>query len=141
MVIKEEILNQENEFITICKNHMVKYLYAFGSSTNNKFDFQKSDIDLLVEIEDPDPIERGKKLISLWDTFEQFFQRKVDLLTYSSIRNPYLRNNIDSTKILLYDKEITEIVERKRVENEKVEKRNSIVGKKYSSSNFKYFQS
>ncbi len=109
MVIKEEILNQENEFITICKNHMVKYLYAFGSSTTDKFDFKNSDIDLLVEIEDPDPIERGEKLISLWDNFEQFFHRKVDLLTYASIRNPHLRNNINSTKILLYEGDGTEI--------------------------------
>ena len=39
----------------------------------------------------------------LWDTFEVFFHRKVDLLTDSSIRNPYLRKSIDSTKILIYD--------------------------------------
>jgi len=56
-----------------------------------------------VEIDDADPIERGEKLISLWDSFEQFFHRKVDLLTDSSIHNPYLRKSIDSTKILIYD--------------------------------------
>jgi predicted nucleotidyltransferase len=48
-------------------------LYAFGSSTTDKFDKEKSDIDLLVEIDATDPIERGEKLISLWDTFELFF--------------------------------------------------------------------
>lgn len=63
----------------------------------------KYDIDLLVEIDDSDPIEKGEKLISLWDTFEDFFHRKVDLLTDSSIRNPFLRKRIDSTKILIYD--------------------------------------
>jgi predicted nucleotidyltransferase len=39
----------------------------------------------------------------LWDKFESFFQRKVDLLTYSSIRNPILRKSIDSSKTLIYD--------------------------------------
>ncbi|MDY0343858.1 MAG: hypothetical protein RBR28_09815 [Lentimicrobium sp.] len=54
------------------------------------FDAEKSDIDLLVEIEATDLLEKGEKLISFWDNFEIFFHRKVDLLIESSIRNPYL---------------------------------------------------
>lgn len=103
MIIKDEILRKNADFKTLCQKHKVKYLYAFGSSTTDKFDFNKSDIDLLVEIDDNDPIERGEKLMSLWDTFETFFNRRVDLLTESSIRNPFLRKSIDSTKILIYD--------------------------------------
>lgn len=103
MIIKEQILNRQIEFKSLCQEHKVKYLYAFGSSTNDSFDFEKSDIDLLVAINDSDPLERGEKLISLWDKFEEFFHRKVDLLTDSSIHNPYLRHSIDSTKILIYD--------------------------------------
>ncbi len=109
MIIQDEILGDRINFLNLCKIHNVKYLYAFGSSTNDKFDKEKSDIDLLVEIDDPDPIERGDKLLSLWDTFETFFQRKVDLLTESSIRNSYLRKSIDSTKVLIYDGEGTKI--------------------------------
>lgn len=103
MVIKDEILKKVGDFTVLCKIHKIKYLYAFGSSVTDRFDYDKSDIDLLVEIDDADPVERGEKLISLWDTFESFFHRKVDLLTDSSIRNPYLRKSIDSTKILIYD--------------------------------------
>jgi predicted nucleotidyltransferase len=103
MIIKEEILKQVTDFTTLCQTHKVRYLYVFGSSTTDKFNNDTSDIDLLVEIDDPDPIERGEKLLSLWDSFEIFFHRKVDLLTDSSIRNPYLRKSIDSTKILIYD--------------------------------------
>jgi predicted nucleotidyltransferase len=103
MIIQDKILNDRVNFLNLCKTHKVKSLYAFGSSTNSKFDNEKSDIDLLVEIDAPDPIDRGEKLISLWDTFETFFKRKVDLLTDSSIRNPYLRKSIDSTKVLIYD--------------------------------------
>ena len=103
MIIKDQISKQKSEFRTLCKNHKVRYLYAFGSATNDRFDPNSSDIDLLVEINDPDPVERGEKLFSLWDTLEFFFHRKVDLLTDSSIRNPYLRKSIDSTKVLIYD--------------------------------------
>jgi predicted nucleotidyltransferase len=103
MIIKEEISKQPGRFERLCQSHGVKFLWAFGSSTNDKFSFQTSDIDLLVEIDEPDPVEKGEKLISLWDTLEGFFQRKVDLLTVGSIKNPYLKRSIDSTKILIYD--------------------------------------
>lgn len=104
MVVKDEIQKRITDFKALCQNHNVKYLYAFGSSTNDKFDSEKSDIDLLVEIDSYDPLVRGENLISLWATFETFFNRKVDLLTDSSIKNPYLRNSIDSTKVLIYDR-------------------------------------
>jgi hypothetical protein len=105
MNLKESIQGKSNEFLLLCKSHDVKALYAFGSSTNDKFKEDSSDIDLLVEIETIDPIKRGENLLELWDKFEKFFQRKVDLLTNSSIRNPILRKSIDSSKILIYNGE------------------------------------
>ena len=103
MYIKDEISNKVDDFSAVCKAHHVRYIYAFGSSVTKKFDSTTSDIDLLVEVDYSDPIEKGEMLISLWDTFEDFFKRKVDLLTEISIHNPYLRKSIDSTKILIYD--------------------------------------
>jgi predicted nucleotidyltransferase len=103
VIIKDEISGKQKDFIFWCKRHKVKYLYAFGSSITDKFDPANSDIDLLVEIDSGDPVDRGEKLLSLWDYFEGFFNRRVDLLTEYSIRNPFLRKNIDSTKILIYD--------------------------------------
>lgn len=103
MIIKKEISSKLKEFHSLCKNHNVRYLYAFGSSVCNEFNAEQSDIDLLVDIDLTDPIERGEKLISLWDQLESFFQRKVDLLTESSIQNPYLKKSINKTKVKLYD--------------------------------------
>ncbi|MEY3416302.1 MAG: hypothetical protein RL060_413 [Bacteroidota bacterium] len=103
MIIKDEIAKQTIYFKSLCENHHVRYLYAFGSSITDNFDETKSDIDLFVEMDDKDPLIRGENLISLWDKFEVFFHRKVDLLTSSSIRNPILKKNIDATKILIYD--------------------------------------
>ncbi|SHJ20546.1 hypothetical protein SAMN05444280_11359 [Tangfeifania diversioriginum] len=104
MVINDLIGNKD-DFITLCKNHQVKQIYAFGSSVSDEFDPEKSDIDLLVEIDEPDPISKGEKLLSLWDKLEDFFNRKVDLLTNLSIRNKILRESIDSTKVLIYEQE------------------------------------
>ena len=103
MGIRDEIKNKSIVFRDLCSDHQVKSLYAFGSSVTDRFDPAHSDIDLLVEIDNADPIERGENLIDLWDKFESFFNKKIDLLTDSSIKNPILRKSIDNTKILIYD--------------------------------------
>jgi len=103
MKLKESINYKMADFLSLCKSHQVKNLYAFGSSITKQFNEDLSDIDLLIEIDSDDPIERGEHLMNIWDKFEQFFQRKVDLLTNASIKNPILRKSIDSTKILIYD--------------------------------------
>jgi len=103
MNLKDSILMRPDDFIKLCKKHDVKALYAFGSSVNERFEEDTSDIDLLIELNTEDPIKRGENLMSMWDTLEDFFKRKVDLLTLTSIKNPILKNNIDSSKILLYD--------------------------------------
>lgn len=105
MKIKSIIENRLDEFQALCDKHSVKTLFAFGSATNEHFDEEKSDIDLLIEIDAPDPVERGENLMNIWDALELFFGRKVDLLTDDSIRNPVLRKNIEHTKILIYDRE------------------------------------
>ena len=105
MVLQEEISRHESDFKSLCEIHKVKFLYGFGSSVTDRFDKNKSDIDLLVEIDEPDPIKRGDKLMSLWDGFEAFFNRKVDMLTEPFIRNPYLKKSINATKILIYEGE------------------------------------
>lgn len=105
MNLKESIKYNMEDFLSLCKTHNVKNLYAFGSSITDQFNEDSSDIDLLIEIDTDDPIERGEDLMNIWDKFEQFFQRKVDLLTNSSIKNPILKKSIDSTKILIYDRQ------------------------------------
>ena len=103
MGLREEINSKMQRFRELCSSHQVRYIYAFGSSVTDRFDEEKSDIDLLVEVDAEDPVERGEKLMSLWDGLEALFLRKVDLLTDSSLKNPYLRKSIEATKVLIYD--------------------------------------
>lgn len=105
MNLKESIKYKMADFLSLCKAHNVKNLYAFGSAISDKFNEDSSDIDLLIEIDNDDPIERGENLMHIWDKLEEFFQRKVDLLTHTSIKNPILKKSIDSTKVLIYDGE------------------------------------
>jgi len=101
---------QEDSFVRLCKTHDVRKLYVFGSAITNEFNPDKSDIDLVVEIGEKDPLQKGEILMTLWEKLEDFFKRKVDLLTDQPIRNPYLKASIDRTKILIYDGERQKIL-------------------------------
>ena len=99
-LIIQNNLPQLNE---ICKNFGVKRLYTFGSVSTDNFDELTSDIDLIAEFDQMDPIEKGEKLMDLWDNFEELFGRKVDLLSRTKVRNPFLQTGIDATKQLIYE--------------------------------------
>jgi len=58
----------------------VKRLYVFGSVSTGNFIDKKSDIDLIVELEQMEPVKKGETLINLWDRFEALCGRRVDLL-------------------------------------------------------------
>lgn len=99
------IKERHTDFVDLCRSHKVNKLYAFGSSVTNHFDPKTSDIDVVVKIDIDDAADRGEALLSLWNKLETLFQRKVDLLTEDSIRNPYLKSSINRTKKLIYDGE------------------------------------
>ncbi len=101
----DEIKNHLDELISLCKKYNVDNLYVFGSALTSSFDKENSDIDLLVNISIADSIDRGEALIGLWNDLEKLFNKKVDLVTENSIRNPYLKAEIDRTKSLIYERE------------------------------------
>ena len=55
MIITDELSKRPDDFKSLCSIYKVNYLYAFGSSVTGQFDYEKSDIDLPVEIDDNDP--------------------------------------------------------------------------------------
>jgi hypothetical protein len=102
MFVQEYINGRYPGFLALCKSHHVSSIYAFGSATGKSFDPEKSDIDLIVDIDEKDPLKKGDDLLQLWDELELFFHRKVDVLTPSSIKNSILKENIERSKVLLY---------------------------------------
>ena len=90
-----------NEIRNLCQKNKVKNLYVFGSVLTDKFT-DKSDIDLIVDIDSNDPLEYADNYFNLKFALEKLLNRQIDLLENKEIKNPYLRKNIDSSKTLLY---------------------------------------
>ncbi|TAF75089.1 MAG: hypothetical protein EAZ53_07105 [Bacteroidetes bacterium] len=90
--------------IELFKLHKITNAYLFGSVLTEKFD-EKSDIDFLVNIlPDLDPVETGGHLWDLIYELESLFNRKIDVLTEKSLKNPYLIKELNETKVLIYAK-------------------------------------
>ncbi|MCZ8091813.1 MAG: nucleotidyltransferase domain-containing protein [Flavobacterium sp.] len=92
----------KENLIALCIKHNVKFLFAFGSVIRDDFDENNSDIDLIVDINIENPIEKGEHLMQFWSELEQLFHKKVDLLSSNSIKNPILKQEIENSKKLIY---------------------------------------
>lgn len=91
----------KDEIQRLCKNHKVKSLYSFGSVNTTRFS-DTSDVDLLVDFAITDPLEYTENYFDLKFELERIFNRSIDLLEKKAIKNQFLRENIDSSKILIY---------------------------------------
>ena len=101
-----QIKKYKKRLADLCNNNSaVNKLYFFGSALSSKFNEDTSDIDIFVEVAELPPEERGENLITLWDNLESLFNRKVDLLTENSLRNPFFKKEVERTKKLIYDRE------------------------------------
>lgn len=95
-------LDQHKKSISqLCKSYDVNTLFAFGSVITNEFR-SDSDIDLVVDIQSLDPITYADNYFNLKFELEKILERQVDLLEMKSIRNKFLKSEIDRTKVLLY---------------------------------------
>jgi len=97
------VSNKLPQIQTLRKQHKVKELYIFGSRGKGGHPTKDSDFDLMVEIDESNPVDKGQLLLSLYDKFERLFNRKVDLITPDSIRNAIFEEYVGTSKQLIYD--------------------------------------
>ncbi len=90
-----------NDITKLCKNHKVKSLYAFGSVLTHKFN-DDSDIDLVVDFELQEVLDYGDNYYDLKFSLQEILKRPIDLLEETAIKNPYLRQNIEKERQLIY---------------------------------------
>ena len=93
--------NQLDTIRSLCERYRVKTLYVFGSVLTPNFDTH-SDIDLLVDFLDQDPLQYASNYFQFKFELEKLFNRKIDLLEERALKNPYFIENINQKKQLLY---------------------------------------
>ncbi|MGC1514697.1 MAG: nucleotidyltransferase domain-containing protein [Maribacter sp.] len=97
----KEIDKHIEQIKKLCDSNGVKSLFAFGSVLQDWLRVD-SDIDLLVDIDDRDPLSYADKYFDLKFNLEKIFNRKIDLLELRAVRNRFLKEEIDRTKFQIY---------------------------------------
>lgn len=85
----------------LCNTYHVRSLFAFGSVVSDRLK-AGSDIDLIVDIDSKDPLDYSDNYFGLKFQLENILKRPVDLLEDKALRNPFLKEQIDNTKVLIY---------------------------------------
>jgi predicted nucleotidyltransferase len=78
----------------LCRHSGARRLDVFGSAARDDFDPARSDLDFLVEFDDVPPARYAQAYFFLKEGLEDLFGRPVDLVTDSSLANPYFRERI-----------------------------------------------
>ena len=99
----DKLLDQKlGEVVELCRRLGARRLDAFGSVLRADFDPLKSDIDFLVTFDDAAPVAYAQKYFTLKEGLESLFGRAVDLVTESSLANPYFRQRVTSERQTIY---------------------------------------
>ena len=85
----------------IAQRHGGSRIRLFGSALTDRFDPERSYIDLLVEFQNgiKDPFDA---YFGLKEDLEAYFGRSFDLVMSNAIRNPYFRSEVETHAEELY---------------------------------------
>lgn len=97
----KELNSHIDEIKRLCSSNNVKFLFAFGSVITDQYN-DDSDIDLLVDFQDNDPLSYSEHYFNLKLQLEKILKKPIDLLEFKSLKNPYLKERIEKNKIQLY---------------------------------------
>ena len=101
----ELVKNQKAELSRLCQDYRVERLDIFGSAAKGTFDANRSDLDFLVRFSQRNPTgEYAERYLNFADELERLFQRRVDLVTEQSIRNPFLHREVERTREVIYER-------------------------------------
>jgi predicted nucleotidyltransferase len=99
LVLSDEI---QAAIAELCRHYQVQRLALFGSALTPEFDPLRSDVDFLVEFSPRPAAAHADAFFSLLRELETLFQRPVDLVEPTAVRNPYVRRSIDASQRTVY---------------------------------------
>jgi predicted nucleotidyltransferase len=97
-----ELIRHREALERLCRQFHVHRLELFGSAAAGLDRPGESDFDFLVEFEDLPPGKYANAYFGLLEGLQELFGRPIDLLSPDAITNPYFRESVDETKVLVF---------------------------------------
>ncbi len=107
--MNELVKNRIEVVRTICEKLQVAKLWVFGSANSTNFT-SESDIDFLVSFEKMKIEDYAENYFLLAENLEKIFERNIDLVTENSLSNPYFIEEVNKSKLLVYDRQNQKIL-------------------------------
>ncbi|MEV6232264.1 nucleotidyltransferase domain-containing protein [Saccharopolyspora shandongensis] len=98
----ELIEAKRGEIEELCRLLSVRRLDLFGSAVGDSFDPVSSDVDVLVDFDVGPGFDYFSTYFDLKEGLERILDRPVDLVSATSIRNPYFKQHVLDSRELLY---------------------------------------
>ncbi len=92
-----------DEVKRLCLIHSVRRLDVFGSAATDRYVPDVSDLDFLVEFQPAALSAYADAYFGLLEALGELFERPVDLVVESAIRNPYFLQSVEQTRTTVYE--------------------------------------
>ena len=102
-VIVKLVEKERTTIAELCRRHRVRRLEVFGSAADGTFKPESSDLDFLVEYFPLTPGEYYEAYFGLLESLEALFERRVDLVDVTCLKNPYFIQGVNETRSILYE--------------------------------------
>ena len=97
------LMDQNRDALTdLCRNYHVAQLDKFGSAATGKFHAETSDLDFVVAFQRIPDLGAADQYFGLLFGLEKLFDRQIDLVCATAMRNPYFIQSVNETRKILY---------------------------------------
>ncbi|WP_192346623.1 nucleotidyltransferase family protein [Algoriphagus sp. Y33] len=98
-----DLIEKNREALNLlCKTHKVKQLFVFGSVMTTSFN-DESDLDFLIDFDKLNIKDFATIFFEFKFALEDLFNRNIDLIEREAIRNPYFKEEVEETKLLMLE--------------------------------------
>lgn len=105
MPIASEIARKMPQVYDLLEKFEVSDAWVFGSAQSEKFS-QNSDVDIMVQFKEKlTPLRLGMNMNDLNFSLQKLFERDVDLVSFSHIKNPAFFSQVSENSTRIYGEE------------------------------------
>ena len=97
------VAERSDELRRLCLHYGVQRLSLFGSATSEMRHQEGSDLDFVVEFNATALAGYADAYFGLLEALERLFERPIDLVVESAIRNPYFLQSVEQTRTSIYE--------------------------------------